>query len=785
MKKLALYITFSFILLSINAQDSFKERFLEANTLMEESQINEALKIWLELNAEQPDNFNVNYKIGQCYIVSANDKKKALSYLIKAAQNTTGNYDPFSTSEKKSPIEAYFYLARAYHINYDLDKAMVNYNSFKEKISKKHYLFKEVDHHVEQCKYAKIAIANPVNITVENMGKTINSPAADYSPIMSIDESTMYFTSRRVRPDSSNVYLMDESDGQHFEDIFVSHNYDDQWTEPELLSINTEGHEATINISADGQTLFIYKDDDGDGNIYTSQLEGEDWSYPQKLGSDINLESKETHAHVSPDGNTLYFVSDRKNGTGGQDIYKCNRLPNGEWAKAQNLGDVINTPYDEDGVFIHPSGKTMYFSSKGHSSIGGYDIFYSTMDDGGNWGAPKNMGYPVNSTDNDVFFVTSADGKRGYYSSFKEEGYGEKDIYKISLEDPTAQPLTLLTGNMKVVGYKETPEDALIVVTDNETGEMVGKYIPRKRDGKFNIILTPGNDYHIVYSALDFKQEEDLYIPPISAYQEINRGIDLDDVVFGNPNNATNNTSSNNTNNNSTTSNNNTSNNSDEAKKLQKEIDKLKATIADLKNSNNNTSNNSDEAKKLQKEIDKLKATIADLKNSSNNTSSNNTANNDKKFQNEIDKLKAEIAKLKNSNNNSNYTPPTPAVIGDVLAYYQEFFNYNNKDINTSQSKYTDMINKAAKKSGKVVIDIESSASKVPTKTYGSNSSLAYKRAVDAQKVVIESLVAKGVKKENIIINDISSGVKGPQYNGDYSNTGVYEQYQYVIIKIR
>ena len=144
MKRTALIFTLIITSFCLNAQESFRQKFLEANTLMEENQHNVALPIWIQLQLEEPDNFNVNYKVGVCYIHSANEKKKALNYLVKAVQNTTNNYDPFSTSEKKSPIESYFYLARAYHINYELDAAMLNYNSFKEKISKKHYLFKRV-----------------------------------------------------------------------------------------------------------------------------------------------------------------------------------------------------------------------------------------------------------------------------------------------------------------------------------------------------------------------------------------------------------------------------------------------------------------------------------------------------------------------------------------------------------------------------------------------------------------------------------------------------------------
>lgn len=937
MKKIALVITFSLALINLYAQDeSFRQSFLEANTLMEEKQYNVALPIWMGLQAEQPANFNLNYKVGVCYIYSANDKAKALNYLVKAVQNTTKNYDPFSSSEKKSPVESYFYLARAYHINYELDNAMVNYNSFKEKISKKHYLFNEVDHHIEQCKNAKIAVANPVNIKVSNMGSLINSPLADYSPVLSIDESTIYFTSRRIRKDSSNYYIKDIEDGQHYEDIYVAHNYDGVWTEPELIGINTEGHDAVINISSDGQTLFLYKDDGGDGNIYTSNLEDGEWVTPFKLGSDINLESFESHAHISPDGNFLYFISNRDKGLGGKDIYMCKKLPNGEWAKAQNMGDIINTPYDEDGVFVHPDGKTMYFSSKGHSSIGGFDIFYSVKDDAGNWSKPINMGYPVNSTDNDVFFVTSADGKRGYYSSFQKEGYGDKDIYKISLEDADAKPLTLLTGYIKVIGQTELPDDAFVTVTNNETNDREKIYKPRKKDGKFSIILEPGNDYHIIYSAAGFKQEEDLYIPPISSYQEINRGINLDDVVFGTPNNdlvtvvgSVRDTDDNKLsqvlvdlyNENGVKVDSKTTNeegkfdfsvernkeyltiarksgysNSERSMKkfkileettfeldliLEKDAEaSLIALVTDKSNNqplegviinlidkktnkksqfitsengkyifplSNKTINqtlnvdisfekngylsknetysikleqpkqysmnesldlamvpsnsnwNYDEKadlEKLKAVINTLNAQIAELKDQLAKSLDNSNSTNNTKSTNDsrVAALEAIIADLKNqidgmaSNNNTNNVNTNYTPSGNIIASYQEYFNYNIKDINTSDAKYIDMVNKAFEKSksaGKVTIEIESSASHVPTKTYGTNNNLASKRANDAKDNIIKSLVNKGVKKENIIIKSVNSNVSGPKYNADFNNTSVYEKYQFVIIKIR
>lgn len=756
MKKILILIliTFSTVFLNLNAQESFNQQFLEANTLIEENQYNVALPIWLKLQAENPDNFNINYKVGLCYMNSSNEKAKALDYLVKAVQNTSKNYDPFSSSEKKAPIKAYYYLGKAYHVHGEVDNAMLNYNSFIEKASKKHFLLKKANHGIEQCKYAKIAMENPVRTTVSNLGKIINSTEDDYGPVLSVDESTIYFTSRRVRKDSSNYYIKDINSGKHFDDIYISHKYDGVWHEPELLPINTEGHEATINISADGQTLFIYKDED----IYMSKYESEDWGPMIKLGSDINSEYMESHAHVTPDGNNLYFVSDRKGGLGGRDIYMCKKLPNGEWAKAQNMGPGINTEYDEDGIFVHPDGKTIYFSSQGHTSIGGYDIFSSVMDDAGNWSKPENMGYPVNSTDDDVFFVTSADGKRGYYSSFLETGFGGQDIYQISLEDADEKPVTLLTGIIRVLGEPELPDNAQVVVTDNETGNLVGIYKPRKKDGKFSIILNPGNDYHIVYSAATFKQEEDLYIPPISAYQEINRGIDLQDVIFGTP------------------------------KDSMDLVDNTNNNI-DPKNPKDNSNWNYDENSELEKLraiIESLNEQIADLKEKLANAATS-TSDDERVASLEaiIKDLKAQIADMQQANVdkvNTNYTTSA-----NEIASYQEYFDYNVKSVNTKNSKYIDMADKivAKAKNEKVTIDIESSASKVPTRTYGTNSKLAYKRAQEAKSALIATLKSKGANMNNIKFNSPNSNVNGPKYNGDYQNSGLYEKFQYVIIKVK
>ncbi|MCB0381723.1 MAG: PD40 domain-containing protein, partial [Flavobacteriales bacterium] len=169
----------------------------------------------------------------------------------------------------------------------------------------------------------------------------------------------------------------------------------------------------------------------------------------------INSKNQETSACFSPDGNTIYFVSNRPDGIGGKDIYKSTKNKDGKWGEAENLGRTINTIDDEDAVFLHADGKTLYFSSKGHKTMGGYDIFKSTYEKG-KWSTPENIGYPINTADDDVCFVLTASGEYGYYTSAKLDGKGKRDIYRVSFIDELNKPkLTLLKG----------------VITDKKTGE--------------------------------------------------------------------------------------------------------------------------------------------------------------------------------------------------------------------------------------------------------------------------------------------------------------------------
>ncbi len=513
----------------------FTAKFFEANKLMEEKLWTQSISAWKEILEQDPNNANINYKLGYCLLQTPNAKVDALQYLEAACvRKFTRNYDPYDPSEKRAPVDALFYLGRAQALNLQLDNAIESFKKVQKTLGTKHVMYNDATRELEMAEEAKRQMANPKNYIITNVGPVINAETNDFSPVLSMDESTMFFTSRRLRADSTNSAIRDLDTGEFKEDVYVSFkNEEGVWTEPEILNLNSDAHDATISVSPDGQTLFIYRDNFGDGQVMESKLIGETWSEPILLGSDINTAAWETHATISADGNTLYFVSDREGGLGKRDIYRCVKLPNGEWSKATNIGPTINTPYDEDSPFLTADGKTLYFSSKGHNSMGGFDIFYSTFGADGEWSTPVNMGYPLNTVDDDVFFVPMADGRRAYYSSSKDGGYGLKDIYLIDMPDVTNESqLAVLKGFIIAPEGDELPDDLRILVTNNKSGE-VTEYKPRKRDGGYLAILAPCTSYHIDYmKGSERIKEDDINVPCESSFQEIEREVFLVPVAL-------------------------------------------------------------------------------------------------------------------------------------------------------------------------------------------------------------------------------------------------------------
>ncbi|MDZ4750408.1 MAG: hypothetical protein SGI87_02250 [Flavobacteriales bacterium] len=529
---LSLWVAASFAQM---APADFGSKFLEANKLMEEKFWNRAKDSWLELAQMDNANANLNYKLGYTMLQIPNSKSQALEYLqLAASSELTKKYDPFDPTERKAPVEVLYYLGYAQHLNYSLDEAISSYRTLLKKIPEKHNLHAKAKRNIEMIEEAKLQVANPQGFIITNVGPVINKETNDFSPVLSIDQSAMFYTSRRLRTDTSNSVITDIDTGEFREDIYVS--YKDQagnWTSPELLNLNSDEHDATLSVSPDGQTLFIYRDKEGDGQLFESKLIGETWGDPVLLGSDINTSAWETHATISADGNTLYFVSNRNGGKGGRDIYRCVKMPNGDWSKALNLGPTINTPYEEDSPFLTADGRTLYFASMGHSSMGGFDIFYSTLGEDGEWSKPIHMGYPLNTVDDDAFFVPMADGRHAYYSSAKEGGYGLKDIYEVELpESINESSLAVLKGFIIPEPGKDLPNDIRILITNIKTNE-VTEYRPRKRDGGYVAILQPCIGYHIEYiKGKEIFHEEYVNVPCETSYQEIEREVYLMPVAL-------------------------------------------------------------------------------------------------------------------------------------------------------------------------------------------------------------------------------------------------------------
>lgn len=477
----------------------------------------QAIKSCEELLLSQPENPNLNFKLGYCLLNTPLKKNQSIPYLQKANQLYTK-----SGSQAPEAIETKFYLGQAYHKNYDFDKALEEFEKMKTELKNKEMLA-VIDQEIDQCNTGKMLINQPINMHVTNLGNQINSIYADHSPVISADETLLIFTSRR----KINNNEIAEPDGQYNENIYLSSYNGKNWSEPSSISnlINTDFHEASIGLSADGQQLLVYKEADG-GTILISTLIGDEWSAPVDAGSNINTRFRETSASISADGKMIFFTSDRPGGYGGMDIYNSAKQADGSWGPAVNLGPAINTDKDEDGPFIHPDGNTLYFSSKGHETMGGYDIFVSKKNEFNTWTLPENYGYPVNTTEDDIFFVMTADGKRAYFASYREGGIGSMDIYMMGLPEAEEVPLTIVKGT--VAACKSDIGNVQIKVYESGKDEVLGVYKPNSKTGKYLFILSRGKKYNAVYEINNSEAHREVFqIGTDADFQILYRQVEL------------------------------------------------------------------------------------------------------------------------------------------------------------------------------------------------------------------------------------------------------------------
>ncbi len=371
-----------------------------------------------------------NFEAGHLYLITFN-RHLAIKYLLRVYRE-----DP----EYRFDLE--YMIGRSYQYGMEWDKAVEFYNKYKAKLAKKsNYQGKDkvplsvVERNIYECGNGKRFVDNPQNYSIVNIGREINSEYDDYGPVLNEAGDEIVFTTRR-KEDNLNQDVFD--DNKPWEDVFWSKKENGKWAYAKNIGppINTLTHNSNTALSADGKTLFLYTDD-GAGDILQSRLQSDGtWSDPEPLPGIINSSYSEKSVSISKDETVLYFTSNRPGGFGGLDLYKATKNKNNEWTYVKNLGPTINTEYDEEGPFIDYDGVTLYFSSHGHEGMGGHDIFKAIYDPATNrWSDPVNLGYPINTPDEDVFFISSHDGKTAYYSSLKEEGMGYQDIYVITIPE--------------------------------------------------------------------------------------------------------------------------------------------------------------------------------------------------------------------------------------------------------------------------------------------------------------------------------------------------------------
>ncbi len=505
-----------------------------------------------------PNNAQLDYRLGTAYLGSA-FKTKALQYL-EAAGQLNSRIDPMLP----------YNLGRAYHLNAKWDQAREAYQQAIPAAQDRNspVSVSDVRKRMDECQTGKELMTKPVRAFIDNLGPEVNSQFAEYCPVITADEGQLFFTSRRANTTGGK---MDPDLGDYFEDIyFATQAEGGKWSVAKNLGkpLNSEGHDATVGISPDGQKLLTYLQNNA-GDIYECTLEGAVWSAPEPLSRKINTGEHESSASYAPDGNSLFFVSNKEEGgsQGGHDIYQIGLITGKGKSKAQepvNLGPTINTRYNEEAVFMHPDGKTMYFSSEGHNTMGGYDIFKSVYEKG-KWSVPENLGWPINTPDDDVFFVMSASGRHGYYSSARADGLGSRDIYRITflgVEKPpilntednllasraapvresnvaaavavSSAQVTILKGVVSDAGTKQ-PLEAEVEVIDNTRNEIIASFKSNSTTGRYLVSLPSGINYGIVVRKDGYLfHSENFDIPASSSFQEIIKNVELNKLAVGN-----------------------------------------------------------------------------------------------------------------------------------------------------------------------------------------------------------------------------------------------------------
>jgi hypothetical protein len=460
-----------------------------ANELFNDGNFKAALEEYLELLETNSKEINLNYKTGVCYLNTNIDKANAIPYLEKVL--SLDNIDP----------NTYYLLGRAYHYAYRFPEAIKMFEQFKTINKGNSENLKDVEKQIEYAYNAVEIMKFPLNVTFKNMGAAINSDKPDYYPFVPLDESFLVYNTKR--DDGSNKL----TDGSFNTEIYISKVKNGNFGAARKLDQNVnslDGSEEIVGLSGTGNKMLLYfENEDHYGNLFIADYLDEEVQNLTELPKVINSKNHEISATIDKYGSVIYFASDREGGYGGVDLYSSRKLPNGKWGPPQNLGPNINTEYDEDFPNITSDNKTLFFSSKGHTSMGGYDIFKASWSSiKRNWGDINNIGYPLNTPEDNTNFRSSKNGRTGYISALREKGFGDLDVYSVTFNEVDPE-YTVLKGHVKSSDSTQI-KDVFISVLDKHTDELYGNYMTNPITGRYVIILPPGK-FNIMVEVPDFK----------------------------------------------------------------------------------------------------------------------------------------------------------------------------------------------------------------------------------------------------------------------------------------
>jgi len=487
------------------------EKIKEGDTHIQNGEFQAALPFFLSADSVNPNCADLNVKIGVCYLNST-IKNKCLRYFEKAHQIQTSILTHYRESKRMS-----YFMGRGYQLNYQWDSAIMEYNLALKKPKKQEV--KEINKYIDECNNGKALMATPVKTRLENMGTVINCPFNDTHPLLTADGNEIVFTSQRESNTSTTV---DPQTGLYTDDIYISQYVNGQWSLVEGLEppVNTIDDDESLYLTPDGKTLYIWRYTRG-SDIYCTHYGSKGWSDPVPLSDSINSIYSETSMCLSPDGKTIFFTSDRPGGFGGKDIYTAKLGADSTWGSPVNLGGVVNTEYDEEGVYMNPDGKTLYFSSRGHSTMGGFDIFMTVRDSNGSWSEPKNLGYPINTPDDDVYFSVSSGGRFGYISRVTDSNM--LDIYRVSM-DAYMPPEWVYKGTIT-----DSANGMKLKVAMDFTDKGNSAKSPFGDDtinGEYSLTMMANHQYTIKLHATGYKDfSTDISVPDTTTFREIDRNI--------------------------------------------------------------------------------------------------------------------------------------------------------------------------------------------------------------------------------------------------------------------